>query len=257
MHIITFCNSKGGVAKSTTSVNVAAALARKKFKTLIVDLDSQGSSTLYLGVELGTKYKKLTKRLSSVADSFYEGKDISECIVNVKPYLDICRGSSELALVEMKLAKDSEWFLVVSNILSSLPKYDYVIIDTPPALSAITINALIASDSLVIVTPPSSLDVNSVYNLLQEITEVRGLAPTGLVVGILLTRTRKLKTMTAHTEHLRKEFKELLFDVEIKESVYLPESCANAKDILTYKPRSAPALQYKNFTNELLFRIMK
>lgn len=259
MHVVTFCNTKGGVAKTTSSVNTAAALAKKGFKTLLVDLDSQSSATLHLGIKPSSKSDAEFGTIKSVADCFYRSKQINDSIVNYKDKLDIARGSRELGLLDLHLAHQEQWFLSVTNILEDLKSiYDFVILDTPPAFNATTINCVIASDTLVIVSPPSSLDVLSIHQIRQEIRDIAdtSLYTTGVVRGILLTRTRKIKTMLAHTQYLRNYFDELIFDTEIKESVNFPESAANSLDVHTYKPRSASSKQYREFTSELLYRIM-
>lgn len=257
MHVITFCNSKGGVAKTTSSVNCAAALGKLGFKVLLLDLDSQASATIHLGIEPGSKYHAELGLNKSIADCFYRKGKFEDSLVTIKNRFDLSRGSKELALIDLYLARLDNWYLVVKEILEGGNlQYDFIIIDTPPALNAITINAFIASDSLVIVTPPTSLDVSSLHNLLLEMNEIRALAPIGQVKGILLTRTRPVKTMQAHKEYLQKEFGEDLFDTQINESVAITESAANCLSIFDYKPRSAGARQYRNFTRELLFRIM-
>jgi len=259
MHVITFCNSKGGVAKTTSSVNTAASLAKKGFRTLLVDLDSQSSATLHLGVKPSNKSEAEFGALKSIADCFYRDKHINECIVNYKDRLDLARGSSELGLLDLHLAHKEEWYFTVKNIIADISNvYDYVILDTPPAFNATTINCVISSDTLVIVSPPSSLDVLSIHQIMKDIEDIKDSAvyTTGIVAGILLTRTRKIKTMMAHTQYLRNRFDDLIFDTEIKESVNFPESAANSLDIHSYKPRSASSKQYRDFTSELLYRIM-
>lgn len=256
MHVITFSNSKGGVAKSTTSVNMASALVRKGFRVLLVDIDSQASASMYLGLTPGTKDQSELNNYS-IADCLYRGVTVNNIIIELKSKLSILRGSKELSLLDLHLAHIHDWYYELSRLLEIVDdKYDFAIIDTPPSLNPTTINALVASDSIVVVSPPLSLDVSSLKNFLRELTEIRKLAPIGFIKGILITRTRRLKTMEAHTKYLREEFEELVFDTEIKESVVIPESAANKLSVFDYKPRSASAKQYESFCKELLIRIL-
>lgn len=256
MHVITFSNSKGGVAKSTTSVNTASALIKNGFKVLLVDLDSQASASMYLGLNPGSRDQSELNNYS-IADCFYRNVPVKDIIIEIKKNLSILRGSKELSLLDLHLAHIKDWYYSLSNILETVSdKYDFAIIDTPPSLNPTTINALVASDTVIVVSPPLSLDISSLQNFLEELTEVRAIAPIGFIKGILITRTRRLKTMEAHTKYIRTKFSDLVFETEIKESVVIPESAANQMSIFDYKPKSASAKQYKTFCRELLYRIM-
>lgn len=254
MEVLIFSNQKGGVGKSSSTVNVASCLAKLGYKTLIIDLDSQGSSSIYLGYSPSNR----PNVAPSVADTLYRNVHIKECIYNIEfTNIFLARGSTELGLLDMELAGRSEWYLEVSKIIKSIEgEYDFVLLDTPPSLNAVTINSLIAADHIIVTTPPVSLDANSIYLLIEEFSNIRTLAPMGMLAGVLFTRVRRYKTMEVHKKHLRKELGELVFNTEISESVTLPESAANSIDVLRYKPRSMAAKQYMTFTKELLVKLL-
>jgi chromosome partitioning protein len=256
MQVLIFSALKGGVGKSSTTVNVAACLSKLGYKVLILDLDSQGSASIYLGIQPASTNNL---DINSIADYFYRDSSVLDCIESIEfTNISIARGSSEMGLLDMFLAKSKEhWYLEVSNLINNVKnQYDFILLDTPPSLNAITINSLIAADHIIIVTPPLSLDANSLYQLLSEINNIRELAPVGIFEGVLLTRVRNYRTMLAHKKYLRQEFGDLVFSNEITESVVIPESSANKLDVLRYKPRSSSSKQYLNFTKELLIKIL-
>jgi len=253
--IIAVTNQKGGVGKTTSAVNISAALAFMGKSTLLVDTDPQANSTIS-SVNEPTQYEK------SLYDVMVEsGSNIEEIIASSTiPGLDVAISKISMAKLEPALlgAIDSHYRL--KDVLSHVKKkYDCIVIDTPPTLGMITLNALVASDYILIPIQSSYLCLEGTDDLLETIEKVKKVANPNLrIIGVLVTLHDK-RTNIARDVLLRikKVFGRQVFREVISKSVKLEESPAYKESIFTFAPNSVGATQYKNVVKELLRRAKK
>jgi chromosome partitioning protein len=254
--IIAVTNQKGGVGKTTTAVNISAALAFMGKSTLLVDTDPQANSTIS-SVNDPAQYEK------SLYDVMVEGggSSIEEIIASSTiPGMDVAISKISMAKLEPALlgAIDSHYRL--KDVLSHVKnKYDWIVIDTPPTLGMITLNALVASDFILIPIQSSYLCLEGTDDLLETIEKVQKVAnPSLSVIGVLVTlhdkRTNIAKDVLAR---IKKVFGKQVFREVISKSVKLEESPAYKESIFTFAPNSVGAFQYKNVVKELLRRAKK
>lgn len=253
--IIAVTNQKGGVGKTTTAVNLAAALAFMGKSTLLVDTDPQANTTIST-VNDPTKYEK------SLYDVMVEsGTNIDEIITkSTIPGLDVAISKISMAKLEPALlgAIDSHYRL--KDVLSPIRhKYEWIVIDTPPTLGMITLNALVASDFILIPIQSSYLCLEGTDDLLETVEKVQKVANPNLkIIGVLVTlhdkRTNISKDVLAR---IKKVFGRQVFREVISKSVKLEESPAYKESIFTFAPNSVGAIQYKSVVKELMRRAKK
>ncbi len=253
--IIAVTNQKGGVGKTTTAVNISAALAFMGKSTLLVDTDPQANSTISV-VHDPTRYEK--SLYDVMVDS---GSNIEEVITNSTiPGMDIAISKISMAKLEPALlgAIDSHYRLkdVLSHVRN---KYEYIIIDTPPTLGMITLNALVASDYIIIPIQSSYLCLEGTDDLLETIEKVKKVANPNLqVIGVLVTLHDKRTNISRDVlARIKKVFGKQVFKEVISKSVKLEESPAYKESIFTFAPNSVGATQYKSVVKELLKRAEK
>lgn len=253
--IIAVTNQKGGVGKTTSAVNISAALAFMGKSTLLVDSDPQANSTIS-AVSDPTKYEK------SLYDVMVEsGNNIEEIITSSTiPGLDVAISKISMAKLEPALlgAIDSHYRL--KDVLSYVKKkYDCIVIDTPPTLGMITLNALVASDYILIPIQSSYLCLEGTDDLLETIEKVKKVANPNLrIIGVLVTLHDKRTNIARDVlVRIKKVFGKQVFREVISKSVKLEESPAYKESIFTFAPNSVGATQYKNVVKELLRRAKK
>lgn len=253
--IIAVTNQKGGVGKTTSAVNISAALAFMGKSTLLVDTDPQANSTIS-AVSDPTKYEK------SLYDVMVEsGSNIEEIITNSTiPGLDVAISKISMAKLEPALlgAIDSHYRL--KDVLSHVKnKYDCIVIDTPPTLGMITLNALVASDFILIPIQSSYLCLEGTDDLLETIEKVKKVANPNLsIIGVLVTLHDKRTNIARDVlVRIKKVFGRQVFREVISKSVKLEECPAYKESIFTFAPNSVGATQYKNVVKELLRRAKK
>ena len=244
--IIAVINQKGGVGKTTTAVNVAAQLASGKSPVLLVDLDPQGNATSGLGIDKqpksGTSYDVLFGRTSldqAVQPTNREG-------------LYILPANSELAAAEVELVSQPNREFVLKQALQN-GAYDYVIIDCPPALGLLTINALTAAHSLMIPVQAEYYALEGLGQLLDTVQRVRqGINPQLDLLGVLLTMYDKRTSLSEQVQdELCKHFGAKLFKTVIPRNVRLAEAPSFGKTIFEHDRWSKGARAYKQLAKEV------
>ena len=251
MKVIAVSNSKGGVAKTTTAVTLSCELARRGFRTLLIDADSQGSASIASGIDRDNLRPGL-------GDVFFEQLPIQQCIRATKVNnLYIVTGSLDLVAFDITFSAATEREYILHTHLNTLEGLDYVIIDTPPQTSLLPINALVASDYYIIPTHATHLAVEGIHTLFNAISWLKdGVGLKAQLLGILLTNVSKTNTNKYYVQHL-KESLNSVFEVYIPSSVKVAESTGYGLDVIAYRRGCKASLAYISFVNECLERIAK
>jgi chromosome partitioning protein len=244
----TFCiiNHKGGVGKTTSVVNIGAGLAIANQRVLLVDIDPQSNLSESFG---------LIRVKPSIYDSFVN--DVAVPIHNVKPNLDVVPASLDLAMVDLEIAGEMSRESLLKDILEPVKhNYDFIIIDSPPSLGLLTINALVAADDVYIPLEAEFLAYRGIDSIVGIIEKVRKKLNKNLKIGgVFMTKFNKQRILTRTIrEEVSKYFGDVLLESSIRVNVALAESPANAKDIFEYAPDSKGADDYKDLVLEILNR---
>ncbi|MGC9396681.1 MAG: ParA family protein [Anaerolineae bacterium] len=249
--IYTFTNQKGGVGKTTTVVNIAATMADWGYRILLIDIDPQSNATTSLGLD--------SRNLSSsIYDVLTGEQNASEVIRGTRwPGLDILPSSPSLAgaTVELNRATDPhERVEHLKHVLTPVISYDYMLIDSPPSLGVLTVNALRAAQAVIVPVQCEYLALEGLAQLTRTIALVqRGLNPTLSLRGVVVTMYDSRTTLSRQvTAEIRKHFANQVFNVIIPRSVRLSEAPSFGEPGVFYAPRSTGALAYRILTWELL-----
>lgn len=248
MRIIAVLNQKGGVGKTSTSVNLGAALARQGRRVLLMDLDPQAHLTYSLGIMA----HELPRSMSAVL--------MGECplseVIHEAAGLDIVPASVALAGTEVDLAGESERETRLRAAMTGIAKYDFAIMDCPPNLGLLSLNALTTAGELLVPVQPEFLALQSLGKLMETYSAIKsGWNPDLELTGILMTRYQRTRKLN---REIRKKisdyFGSALLETSIRNNVSLAEAPSFGQDIFTYKPRSNGAADYASLAKELLSR---
>lgn len=249
--VVALVNNKGGVGKTTSAVALAAGLsdAGKGRRVLLLDLDAQGSASLSLGLSREGLHP-------GTAEAVLEGLPIRQAIrSNVPSTLDLVPGSMALASADLFLADVKGREGVLASILAPIrADYDFIVLDCPPSLGLLTVNALVAADYFIVPMTPDYLALEGLVNLLEAVERIRaGIGKAGELLGILLTLCDYRLNATREVGDLvRQHYKRKVFATEIPGNVKLKEAPSFGQSIFDYAPTSAGAEAYRAFVAEVL-----
>jgi chromosome partitioning protein len=250
--IIAVTNQKGGVGKTTTAVNIASALALNGYRVLLVDTDPQAHSTISCVIEP----EKYLKSMYDILMNHAEKIDHVICKAAI-PGLDVAISRIAMAKLESSLLGEIDGHFRLKEALSPIrKKYDFILVDTPPTLGLITLNALVAATHLLIPIQSSYLCLEGTDDLLETIEKVRRVAnPNVQILGVLITlhdaRTNISKDVV---KRIYKVFGDKVFRTYISKSVKIEECPAYKESIFTYAGSSIGAQQYKQVAEEIIER---
>jgi chromosome partitioning protein len=250
--IIVIANQKGGVGKTTTAINLSAACALAGKRTLLLDLDPQGNSSLsFVHSETinGSAFELFTEINEPWSNFIYR--------TGVKK-LDIVPARINLAKLEAKLVGDFDAIFRLRDRIEQIREnYDYIFIDTPPTLGLITVNALVAANHVLIPIQSSYFALEGTDDLLETIEKVRARPNPELnLLGVLITLFDKRTALSKDVEtHIRKVFGKKAFNTVISRSVRLEESPAHKEAIFSFAPKSSGSVEYTKLCKEFLKRV--
>ncbi|GAA1997907.1 AAA family ATPase [Brevibacterium samyangense] len=260
--IITVANQKGGVGKTTTAVNIAAALAKQNLNVLVIDIDPQGNASTALGVEHSTD-------VDSVYDVLINDMEIAEVVARCPDFetlwcvpATIDLAGAEIELVSL-VAREQRLQTALARYLEAREvageRVDYVVIDCPPSLGLLTVNAFVAAREVLIPIQCEYYALEGLSQLLKNIQLIqKHLNPRLVISTILLTMYDGRTNLSAQVaEDVRAHFPKQVLDVAIPRSVRISEAPSYRQTVITYEPSSTGALSYREAAEEIAFRGVK
>ncbi|MCC8468177.1 MAG: AAA family ATPase [Rickettsia endosymbiont of Eriopis connexa] len=251
MKVIAIVNQKGGVAKTTTTVNLATAFAAVNKKILVIDLDPQGNSSTGFGISQQQRKNTIYQVLTNLIK-------LKDAIISTDiPNLEIITSNTNLSAAELDLIKLKNREYILKKLLEEIKiLYDYIIIDCPPSLNLLTVNALVASDEVFIPMQCDFYSLEGLSHLLKTIEIVeKKLNPKIKIAGILFTMYDKRNRLTEQVEDdVRKCLGELVFKTVIPRNIKLSEAPSYGKPAIIYDYKCSGAVAYIELTKEILER---
>lgn len=246
--IIAITNQKGGVGKTTTASSLMDGLRQRNARVLGVDLDPQGSLGFCLGLDI--------ENCATVYDVLKGTRNIRE-VITTSECGDILPSNILLSAAELEFNRPGREFLLKNALSEVEDEYDYIIIDTPPALNVLTVNAYVAADGLVVPMAPEILSLLGVSQIRETIDTVRRCYNSRLrVLGIVLNKYNQRLTLNRDvldmTEQIAQQLETQVFHSKIRSSVAVAEAPAHGESVLTYAPTSHPARDFRLLINEII-----
>ena len=252
--VICVTNQKGGVGKTTTAVNLGYFLAKSKYKVLLIDSGPQGNATSGLGIDKNSLNSSMTEALLGVVK-------FSDIIKETKyKNLDIAPTTPQLANTEVELTKMNKKFICLRDGISQVAQnYDYIIIDSPPSLSLLTVNGMIASDYLLLPVQTEFYALEGVAQLLESMKLVKKASnPKLKLLGVVATMYDKRTSLSSQVlAEIKKYFKDKVFDVTIPRNVRVAEAPSHGVPVGSYDKFSKGAKAYKELAREVIERTKK
>lgn len=250
MKTIAILNHKGGTGKTTSTSNIGAGLARLKKKTLLIDIDPQANLTEGLGFR-----DTDVSIYNAIRDDKYK---TPLPIIELSEYLHLIPSSLDLLGAELELVSRSKRESILEKLLEGVKSnYDYIIIDCPPAMGLLTLNALVPSDSVLVPLEAEFYAYKGIDRLISIIENVQfNFNPELHIGGVFITKCNSQRVLTENIKtSVKKYFGDKLFDTSIRVNVALAEAPVTGKDIFQYAPNSNGAIDYSNLVDEILMKV--
>jgi chromosome partitioning protein len=247
-YLIAIANEKGGVAKTTTTLSLGAALSENGARVLMIDLDTQANLTLATGLESG-------QGVDSISKVLLENQPMVGVVRETAyPNLWLVASSPEMGMAERLLPNRPSYEYILANAIKELPStFDYILLDCPPFLGAITTNALVAANLLLIPSQAEFFSVYALKNLMSMVKRTRNQFNSHLTYRLLLTMVdRRNKIHRILSEQLRSNFGSGVLDTVIETDTKLRECIINGTPIIYHAPKTRSAIQYRSLSQEIM-----